>query len=198
MHSENIWFSWSKTSNYCENLRCHARDIHTDGRTDGWKVENRAVFFQTRNRNSLRRILFSNRNCGLEAFSNTTLILLAPCILPASPNFGQVKHGQNGPAATFCQQGICCPIRNNHFTRWTHPDISLCFRAGGRRVKYFRFSRICVAALDFFLPACCGLNFDPTNPPNIQFEPSYPKLFRGTPEVDLVSTVWPPDLSKVR
>ena len=28
-------------------------------------------------------------------------------VLPASPNFGQAKHGQNGPAATFCQQGIC-------------------------------------------------------------------------------------------
>ena len=45
--------------------------------------------------------------------------------------FRQAKHGQNGPTATFCQQGICGPIHRDHFTRWTHPDISLRFRAGG-------------------------------------------------------------------
>ena len=33
--SENIWFSWSKPSNYPEKLRCNARDIRTDGK---WKV----------------------------------------------------------------------------------------------------------------------------------------------------------------
>ena len=48
------------------------------------------------------------------------------------------------------------------------------------------------------LPACCGLNFDATNLPNSSFEPLYPKLFRGNPEVDLVSTVWPPGPPKVR
>ena len=42
MHLENIWFSWSKTSNYQEKLRCHARDGRTDGRRR--KVENSAVF----------------------------------------------------------------------------------------------------------------------------------------------------------
>ena len=41
MNSENIWFSWSKKSNYQEKLRCHARDGRTNG---GRKVENRAVF----------------------------------------------------------------------------------------------------------------------------------------------------------
>ena len=59
--------------------------------------------------------------------------------------FRQAKHGQNGPTATFCQQGICGPIHRDHFTRWTHPDISLRFRAGGRRVKNFRFSRISIS-----------------------------------------------------
>ena len=73
------------------------------------------------------------------AFSNTALFLLATRILPASPNFGQAKHGQNGPAATFCQQCICCSIFKHHFTCWTHHDISLHFRGGGRRVKNFRF-----------------------------------------------------------
>ena len=49
MHSENIWFSWKKPSKYREKLICHACD---GGRTDGRKVENRAVFCWTRNRNN--------------------------------------------------------------------------------------------------------------------------------------------------
>ena len=38
MNSENIWFSWSKQSNYRGKLRCHACD--GGGRTDGgkWKI----------------------------------------------------------------------------------------------------------------------------------------------------------------
>ena len=35
MHSENICFSWSKSSNYQEKLRCHACDERTDGK---WKI----------------------------------------------------------------------------------------------------------------------------------------------------------------
>ena len=140
----------------------------------------------------------NSENCGRICDSNTALILLATRVLPASPNFGQAKHGQNGPAATDCQQCICCPICGHHFTHWTHPDISLPFRAGGRRLKNFRFSRICVSPWWKSSSACCGLNFDATDLPNSSFEPLYPKLFRGNPEVDLVSTVWPPDLPKVR
>ena len=37
MHSENIWFSWSKPSNYQEKLRCHACDERTDRRTESGK-----------------------------------------------------------------------------------------------------------------------------------------------------------------
>ena len=44
----------------------------------------------------------------------------------------------------------------------------------------------------------CTHNFDATDLPRSLFEPLYPKLFGGNPEVDLVSTVWPPDLPKVR
>ena len=41
MHSENIWFSWSKPSNYRGKLRCHACDGE---RTDGkWKIEQCSV-----------------------------------------------------------------------------------------------------------------------------------------------------------
>ena len=91
-----------------------------------------------------------SENCGRKVLGNTALFLLATRVLPASPNFGQAKHGQNGPAATDCQQCICCPICGHHFTHWTHPDISLRFRAGGRRLKNFRFSRNSIAARDFF------------------------------------------------
>ena len=44
MHSENIWFSWSNSSNYRGKLRYHACDGRTDGRTDGkWKIEQCSV-----------------------------------------------------------------------------------------------------------------------------------------------------------
>ena len=38
MHSEIMWFSWSRSSNYREKLRCHARDMRRteDGK---WKIE---------------------------------------------------------------------------------------------------------------------------------------------------------------
>ena len=79
-----------------------------------------------------------SENRGRKVLRNTALFLLETRNLPASPNFGQAKHGQNGPAATVCQQCICCPICGHHFTHWTHPDISFRFRAGGRTVKQFR------------------------------------------------------------
>ena len=76
-----------------------------------------------------------SENCGRKVLGNTALFLLATRVLPASPNFGQAKHGQNGPAATDCQQCICYPICGHHFTHRTHTDISFRFRPGGRRVK---------------------------------------------------------------
>ena len=82
-----------------------------------------------------------SENCGRKVLGDIALFLLATRVLPASPNFGQAKHGQNDPAATVCQQCICCPICGHHFTHWTHPDISLLFRAGGQRLKNFHFSR---------------------------------------------------------
>ena len=84
-------------------------------------------------------ILLKSQICDCVIFCYTALFWLATRILPAFFNFGQAKHGQNGHAATFCQKGICCPVRKHHFTSWTHPDISLPFRAGGQRVKEFRF-----------------------------------------------------------
>ena len=64
---------------------------------------------------------------------------MATRFLPESPNFGQAKHGQNGPAATFCQKGICCPVRKHHFTCWTHPDISRLFKQEQEQSKKIPF-----------------------------------------------------------
>ena len=36
MQSENIWFSWSKSSNYREKLRCPVTDERTNRK---WKIE---------------------------------------------------------------------------------------------------------------------------------------------------------------
>ena len=115
-----------------------------------------------------------------------------------SPTSGRQNTVKKDPQPLLGQKEFV-PLRIMAFSPFmAHHNISLRFRAGGQRVKNFRFSRICMSACDFFLSACCGLNFDATDLPNSQFEPLYPKLFRGTPEVDLVSTVWPPDLPKVR
>ena len=106
-----------------------------------------------------------SQNCGLPSFCYTALFLLATRVLPASPNFGQAKHGQNGPAATDCQQCICCPICGHHFTHWTHPDISLLFRAGGRRLKDFLFFREIPLPHAFFSqPAADSILMPPTFP----------------------------------
>ena len=97
-----------------------------------------AVFWYIRNiADSISRL--KSENCGRKVFRNTALFLLAIRVLQASPNFGQARHCQNRPAATFCQRGFFCPLRNNTFTRWTHHNISLRFRARGRRVKKFHF-----------------------------------------------------------
>ena len=66
-------------------------------------------------------------------------IFLATRILTTSLTFGQAKHGQNGPAATFCQQGT-------NFTNFTFHEFA------------------CPNAI--FLSVCCGLNFDATDLPN--------------------------------
>ena len=44
MHSENIWFSWSKASNYQEKAICQdgRMDTRTDGHTNRWNCEERA------------------------------------------------------------------------------------------------------------------------------------------------------------
>ena len=44
MHSENIWFSGSKPSNYRKKLICHACDGGTEEEEDGkWKIGQHSV-----------------------------------------------------------------------------------------------------------------------------------------------------------
>ena len=76
--------------------------------------------------------------------ANTALILLATRILPAS-NFGQAKHCQKGPAATFCRK-VFVPLCILAFSPFMgHHNISLGFRAGGQREENFNFSQICMS-----------------------------------------------------
>merc|ERR1712163_40567 len=84
------------------------------------------------------------------------------------------------------------------FYPWDPYQYLFSFSTWRPKTKKFPFFTKFHCRSHFFLPAYCGLNFDATDLPNSSFEPLYPKLFRGTPEVDLVSTVWPPDLPKVR
>ena len=110
--------------------------------------------------------------------------------------------------ATKTGSKICCTHLSYTFSEsWVRKDsVGTCpgkfshwkFSGTERFTKNFPFSRNSTATCVFFLPGCCGLNFDATDLPHSSFEPLYPKLFRGRPEVDLVSTVWPPDLPKVR
>ena len=113
----------------------------------------------------------------------------------------QLRAGKTGSK-------ICCTHLSYTFSEsWVRNDsVGTCpkkfshwkFSGTERFTKNFPFSRIFMSLWKKKPSACCGLNFDATDLPHSSFEPLYPKLFRGTPEVDLVSTVWPPDLPKVR
>ena len=67
-------------------------------------------------KNPPRRILLWDENCGRLILRCTTLFLMATHVLPASPNFGQAKHGQKGPSATFPPKGVCSPKSTGLFT----------------------------------------------------------------------------------
>ena len=43
MNSKNIWFSWSKPTNYRGKLRCHARDIRTEEEEESGNKEQCSV-----------------------------------------------------------------------------------------------------------------------------------------------------------
>ena len=55
-----------------------------------------------------------DQNCGRLILRCTTLFLLATCVLPAYPNFGQAKHGQKGSAATFRPKRVPSVYRPFH------------------------------------------------------------------------------------
>ena len=49
-----------------------------------------------------------------------------------SPNFGQAKHGQKGPAATFRPKGVCSPMYISSISPFMHHhNISLPFWVAG-------------------------------------------------------------------
>ena len=84
-------------------------------------------------------------------------------------------------AATCCQQGIWCPVCKHHFIRWTHPDISLCFWAGGRRVKNSVFHEFALPHATFFCwPAADSILIPPTFP--IASLNRYTPNFSGVPQ----------------
>ena len=74
--------------------------------------------------------------------------MLATRVLPASPNFGQAKHGQKSHASNFCPKSVCSPMYTGLFTFYD-PSQYLRFQARGQRVKKFHFS-ICLSARIFF------------------------------------------------
>ena len=119
---------------------------------------------------------------------NTQFFLLATRFLLASTNFRQPLFVQKAFVP------LCIPVFSPFMA---HHNISLRFRGDGQRVKN-HFSGICVSLWLQFLSACCRLNFNATDLPHTQFEPLYPKVFRGPPKVDLESIVCPPGPPKVR
>ena len=78
----------------------------------------------------------------------------------------------------------------------THASIIMVSRTE-RFTKKFCFSPISFAACKKKVWGSCTHNFDATDLPNSQFELLYPKVFRGTLKVDLVSFRRRPAPSKV-
>ena len=60
---------------------------------------------------------------------------------------GKVEYGGGPIFKVAIRYVIWLPTSEIH---WAHPDISLPFRAGGQRLKNFRFSRNSIAARVFF------------------------------------------------
>ena len=110
--------------------------------------------------------------------------------------------------ATKTWSKICCThLSYTYSESWVRKDsVGTCpekfsrpkFSGTERFTKKFHFSLISLAASKKKVSGSCTHNFDATDLPNSSFEPLYPKLFRGTPEVDLVPIVWHTAPPKVR
>ena len=116
-----------------------------------------------------------DQNCGRLIFGNTALFLLATRVLPASPNFGQAKHGQKGPAATFRPKGVCSPMCTGLFTFYSpshYPSSLSSWRPKSKKFPFFT---------NFHFPlvknfvACYRFNFDAFDLPHRKFKPLYHK-----------------------
>merc|ERR1711963_1145000 len=125
------------------------------------------------------------------------IILLTDPILLHSPNFGRPKQGQKFVVPTF----------HIHFLNPECVRIPWVLAPKNFPVENFRVPSVSQKA-PFFTDFSCRLqkkvsgscthNFDARDLPNSSFEPLYPKLFRGTTEVDLVPIVWHTAPPKVR
>ena len=91
------------------------------------------------------------------------LVLLATRVLPASPNFGQAKHCQEGPAATFRPKGVCSPMHTGLFI-FNGPSQYLSpFSSWRPKSKNFQFSRISIVTCkNFCRPAAHSILMPPT------------------------------------
>ena len=104
-------------------------------------------------------------NFGRYIYFGHLIILLTERIWSPSPDFGRPKHGQNCPQPIFAKKAFFPALCIRGFSPFmAHPNISLCFRVTGRRVK-FSSSLISLAAPPKTLLACCGPNFDASNLP---------------------------------
>ena len=135
---------------------------------------------------------------------------LRPCFFLTPHNFANGPHFvaliQLRP--TIIGSKICCTHLSYTFSEsWVHKDsVGTCpekfshWKFSGTEcfTKKFHFSLISLAASKKKVSGSCTHNFDATDLPNSSFEPLYPKLFRGTPEVALVPIVWHTAPPKVR
>ena len=102
---------------------------------------------------SLARLHFEN--CGRICDSNTALILLDPCILPASSKFGQGKHSEKDLASTFRPKGVCSPMYTGLFTFYDPSQYLSSFsspRLKSKKIPFFtkfhcHFRKICFGLL---------------------------------------------------
>ena len=122
--------------------------------------------------------------------------------------FATAHNFANGPhfvaltqlRATKTGSKICCThLSYTYSESWVRKDsVGTCpekfsrpkFSGTERFTKKFHFSLISLAASKKKVSGSCTHNFDATDLPNSSFEPLYPKFFRGTPKVNLASTIW--------
>ena len=89
--------------------------------------------------------IFSQEDFALKSKLRPANFLLHLPIFAGNSHFTGISQLRAGKTRAKRPRSHCLstmhllPYIGHHLTHWTHPDISLRFRAGGRRVKNFRF-----------------------------------------------------------